>query len=202
MRPRSRYTPGTPPSVVSERKEILPVTNPRDVPASAYRDAVPPELPTPRRKGVIDEWFALSTHILPAAFPRSGPDVPYPEGCDADGLVVPEVDGGPAEARKAKAETGIKVRKALFEINKRQWLGELPGHSEKPLWACVNRFVRRIPVSGDQEDERKRVTLLLAHGNGFGKEVCVLGPAPSVSPLTLTEVLGTCPQTHAIEWWG
>jgi hypothetical protein len=73
---------------------MLAITNPRDVPPSVYRDAVLPELPTPQRKGIINEWFTLSTHIVPAAFPRSGPDVPYPEGCDADGLVVPKVEGG------------------------------------------------------------------------------------------------------------
>ncbi|KAF9645256.1 hypothetical protein BDM02DRAFT_609078 [Thelephora ganbajun] len=169
MRARSKYTPGTLPRVVSERKEILPVTNPRDVPASVYHDAVLPELPTPQRKGIIDEWFTLSTHILPAAFPRSGPDVPYPEGCDADGLVVSKVEGGPA-AKEARVETGVKVRNALYEINRKHWLGELPGNSEKPFWACVNRFVRKVPLRSDQEGGRKQVTLLLAHGNGFGKE--------------------------------
>lgn len=174
MRARSMHTPGTPPRLVSERKGMLVITNPRDVPPSVYRDAILPELPTPQRKGIIGEWFTLSTHIVPAAFPRSGPDVPYPEGCDANGLVVPAVEGGPAAAKKARIETGVNVREALYGITKKHWLGELPGYSEKPLWACVNRFVRKVPVSGDQERGRKRVTLLLTHGNGFGKEVCTL----------------------------
>jgi hypothetical protein len=186
MRARSKYTLGTPPRVVSERKGLLAITDPRDVPPSVYRDAVLPELPTPQRKGVIDKWFTLSTHILPAAFPRSGPDVPYPEGCDADGLVVPKVEGGPAAAKKAKIETGISVRNALYGITKKHWLGELPGHSEKPFWACVNRFVRKVPVSRDQERGRKRVTLLLAHGNGFGKEVCALALVSRSSLLILS----------------
>ena len=186
MRPRSQYTQGAPPRVVSERKELLAITNPRDVPPSVYRDAALPELPTPQRKGILDEWYTLSTHILPAAFPRSGPDVPYPEGCDADGLVFPEVEGGPAAAKKARAETGIKVRNALYGIVKKHWLGELPGHSEKPFWACVNRFVRKMPVKRDQERERKRVTLLLAHGNGFGKEVCALALTLCISLLILS----------------
>jgi len=58
----------------------------------------------------------------------------------------------------------------LYGITKKHWLGELPGHSEKPFWACVNRFVRKVPMSRDQERGRRRVTLFLAHGNGFGKE--------------------------------
>ena len=153
---------------------MLPITNPRDVPVSVYRDAVLPELPTPQRKGIIDEWFTLSTHILPAAFPRSGPDVPYPEGCDADDLVVPKVEGGPDAAKQARTETGIKVRNALYEIAKKHWVGELPGHSEKPLWVCINRFVRKVPVSSEQERGRKRVTLLFSHGGGLGKEVCAI----------------------------
>jgi len=151
---------------------MVTITNPRDVPPSVYRDAVLPKVPTPQRKGAIDQWFTLSTHIVPAAFPRSGPDVPYPDGCDADGLVIPTTEGGPAAAKKAKKETGVKVREALYGITKKHWLGELPGYSEKPFWACVNRFVRKVPIAGDSGRGRKRVTLLLAHGNGFGKEVC------------------------------
>ena len=185
MRARSRYAPGTPPRVVSERKGLLAITNPRDIPSSVYRDAALPELPTPQREGILDKWFTLSTHILPAAFPRSGPDVPYPEGCNAEGLVVPEVEGGPAAVKKARIETGIRVRNALYGITKKHWLGELPGHSEKPFWVCVNRFVRKVPVSGDQERRRKRVTLLLAHGNGFGKEVCMFVLALFISLPTL-----------------
>ena len=161
-----------------------PITNPRDIPPSVYRDAALPELPAPQRKGILDKWFTLSTHILPAAFPRSGPDVPYPEGCDADGLVVPEVEGGPAAEKKARMETAIRVRNALYGITKKHWLGELPGHSEKPFWACVNRFVRKVPVSADQQRGRKRVTLLLTHGNGLGKEVCTR-PGLAASLLTL-----------------
>jgi hypothetical protein len=198
-RARSKYAPGTPPRPASERKDVLPVTNPRDIPASVYLDAVLPELSTPQRKGVIEEWFTLSTHLLPAAFPRSGPDVPYPEGCDADGLVIPEVEGGPGAAKKLRAETGVKVRKALFEINKKQWLGELPGRSEKPLWGCVNRFVRKVPVGKDQERGRKRVTLLLAHGNGFGKEVCTLVQVSWFTAHFHLVVLGTHPYAHVIE---
>ena len=186
MRPRSKYTPETPPRVVSERKELLAITNPSDVPPSVYRDGTLPELPTPQRKGILDEWFTLSTHILPAAFPRSGPDVPYPEGCDADGLVLPKVEGGPAAVKKVRMETGIKVRDALYGIVKKHWLGEFPGHSEKPFWACVNRFVRKVPVNRDQERGRERVTLLLAHGNGLGKEVCTFGLALCVSLLILS----------------
>jgi len=165
---------------------MLGITNPRDVPPSVCRDAILPDLPTPQRKGILDEWFTLSTHILPAAFPRSGPDVPYPEGCDADGLVVPNVEGGPAAVKEARVETGIKVRNALYEITKKHWLGELPGHDEKPFWGCVNRFVRKVPVSGDQERGRKRLTLLLAHGNGFGKEVGTLFSVSCVSLLILS----------------
>ena len=185
-RGRSEYTPGTPPRIVSERKGLLAITNPGDIPPSVYREAALPELPTPQRKGILDRWFTLSTHILPAAFPRSGPDVPYPEGCDADGLVVPEVKGGPTVVKKARIETRIKVRNALYEITKKHWLGELPGHSEKPFWACVNRFVRKVPVNRDQERGRKRVTLFLAHGNGFGKEVCTLVLVWCISLLILS----------------
>ena len=165
---------------------MVPITNPRDIPASVYRDAIPPELPTPQREGIVQQWFTLSTHILPAAFPRSGPDVPYPEGCDADGLVVPRVEGGPAAKKKARVEAGIKVRKALFEVNRKHWLEDLPGYSEKPLWVCVNRFVRKVPVSREEERTRRRVTLFLAHGNGFGKEVCTIALGTCTSWLTLS----------------
>jgi hypothetical protein len=105
---------------------MLPITNPRDVPVSFYRDIVLPELPTPQRKGIIEEWFMLSTYILPATFLRSGPDVPYPEGCDADRLIVPEVEGGPAVMKKMRVETGVTVRSALYEKDPQSHRG-LPG---------------------------------------------------------------------------
>ena len=181
---------------------MLAVTDPREVPPSVYRDTILPELSTPQRKGIIDEWFTLSTHIVPAAFPRSGPDVPYPEGCNADGLVTPKVNGGPAATKKARMELGVKVRNALYEITKKHWLGELPEYSEKPFWACVNRFVKKIPVSREQEKGRKRVTLLLVHGNGFGKEVCVLVSVSFLFVHSLVVVLGTRPLAYAIEQQG
>jgi len=72
--------------------------------------------------------FTLSTHILPAAFP-SGPDVPYPEGCDADGLGPTRSRGRTGcGGRRAKMETGIKLRNAFVMELSKHWLGELPGY--------------------------------------------------------------------------
>lgn len=70
--------PATPPEVVSTwRSEpwVPEMTHPRFVTTL---------LPTLQHKGVVDGLVAPSTHIIPAAFPRLGPDVLYPDGCDAE----------------------------------------------------------------------------------------------------------------------
>lgn len=154
---RARSTLPKPDSIApwsSERRPLHPLAAPPPV-----LDVELPELPPPRANGsLIDEWYTLSTHLVPAAFPRSTPDIPYPVGSDF-------VAG---ETREEKRKRILNMRDAYFDPKLKHWDGKLTGHSEKQLWNCVNRYVRkdRTTTKG-----AKHLTLFLAHANGFPKEV-------------------------------
>lgn len=113
-----------------------------------------PPLPSPPRNELFDDSYTVSTHLVPAACPRLTPDVPSP--------VIPEFSTNASERKQ-------KFQQLTTEICERQELysqGKLGGErSEKLLWNCVNRYVKRA------QDEKKGLTLLLAHANGFPKEV-------------------------------
>jgi hypothetical protein len=107
----------------------------------------------------------LSTHIVPAAFPRSTPDVEHPPG---DVISA-------AETKSEKLKRIAKLRDAYYDLKVRHWDGRLSGNSEKKMWNCVNRYVLRregaASQSGGGRAKKKKLTLFLAHANGFMKEV-------------------------------
>lgn len=112
-----------------------------------------PPLPSPRNEPFNDNYI-VSTHLVPAGCPRLTPDIPLP--------VVPKFKTNTAERKR-------DIQQLFTEIIERQERfvrGELGGErSEKPLWNCVNRYVKRV------QDGRKGLTLFLAHANGFPKEI-------------------------------
>ena len=183
----------------SERRDLLEILEPRPhrfQPRPGSNSEVGltlptfPELPTPQREGLklIDRSrgyeYTLKTHIVPAAWPRSSPDVGYPPGCGIDGL------------RERRAFS--RVREEMLEVKKRYLRGELSGKDERQYWVCVNRYVRnRLEEKG--REGRKRLTLFLTHGNGFGKEVSTAEyPSPSTS-IDSFVVLGTSVIAFTVE---
>ncbi|KIJ69855.1 hypothetical protein HYDPIDRAFT_104488 [Hydnomerulius pinastri MD-312] len=117
-----------------------------------------PALPSPLRPPVFhtaaNGTYLLSTHLVPAAFPRVVPDLPLPE--------VPQYTAGtPPGERQRKVE---ELTREVIERQVQITAGKLGGGpSEKVLWNCINRYVR----TGDRDG----VTLFLAHANGFPKEI-------------------------------
>ena len=88
-------------------------------------------------------------------------------------------------------------------MEKRYLRGELPGgRDEREYWVCVNRYVRdRLDEAGLKG--RKRLTLLLAHGIGFGKEVSAAAHSIlSESVDIFFVVLGTNTVAPTPEPWG
>ena len=89
----------------------------------------PPELPTPQREGLklTDRArgyeYTLKTHIVPAAWPRSTPDVGYPAGCGVDGL----------QERRGSA----RVREEMLKVKKKYMKGELPGGRTRGSIGCA-----------------------------------------------------------------
>ncbi|EMD37002.1 hypothetical protein CERSUDRAFT_155418 [Gelatoporia subvermispora B] len=116
-----------------------------------------PTLPSPPRKSLLDASYALTTHLVPAAFPRSTPEVPLPP--------LPQWTPDKDRWRAAVRQTAA----TLLEARQRHWKGETEEGSRKLLWVCLNRYVRR--ALGTPRRARKGVTLFVAHANGFPKEI-------------------------------
>ena len=180
----------------SERRDLLEIHEPRWLQPRTDSDSEVrrtlsslPELPTPQREGpkLIDRSrgykYTLETHIVPAAWPRSSPDVGYPTGCSIGGL----------QERGAFS----RVREEMLEVKKKYLRGELSGRDERQYWVCVNRYVRNRLE--EEREGRKRLTLFLTHGNGFGKEVSTTEHlTPSASSDSFV-VLGTSIVTFTVE---
>jgi hypothetical protein len=113
-----------------------------------------PTLPSPSREPIF-HGYRLTTHIIPAAYPRTAPDVPLPN---------PLIDSSDKKERRAWAEKTLAAFKTkndeLMKENKVQ-------NSRKLLWCCANLYVKK----DHPKPNKRRVTLLLAHANGFPKEV-------------------------------
>ncbi|KAI5990336.1 hypothetical protein F5J12DRAFT_774292 [Pisolithus orientalis] len=124
-----------------------------------------PSLPLPPRQDTIHVDYMLSTHIIPAVLPRLVPDIPIPKVPTYINLI-------PASERWKQATTVIR------ELIERQMCfaqGKLTGDcSQKPLWNCVNRYVRvhRCDALGTG------LTLFLVPATGFPKEVSITSHFP------------------------
>ncbi|KAI5989851.1 hypothetical protein EDC04DRAFT_2873109 [Pisolithus marmoratus] len=102
--------------------------------------------------------YPIYTHIIPAAFPRSVPDVPLPE--------IPTLASLTSASKMQKQVTTII--KELIERQMRFMQGKLTGDfSQKPLWNCINHCIRKHR----HNTIRTGLTLLLIHGNGYLKEI-------------------------------
>ncbi|KAG2125806.1 hypothetical protein DEU56DRAFT_743431 [Suillus clintonianus] len=117
-------------------------------------DLEKPPLPSPPRNEQFNDRYTVSTHLVPAARPRSTPDIPLP--------VLPEYTTNTLEWKRNIQQLATQI----IERQERFVQGNLGGErSEKLLWNCVNRYVTSVP------NGRKGLTLFLAHANGFPKEV-------------------------------
>lgn len=144
------YTPSPP----------WPSVNPRpSLPIQPHSASVRcPNLPSPPRQDIVHKDYVLSTHIVPAAQPRVVPDVPLPE-------IPPHSNSTSPAERKEQIATVVKQ---LIERQECFTQGRMPGgHGQKPLWNCVNRYVRTCR----RGTVNTGLTLFLAHANGFPKEI-------------------------------
>lgn len=132
-----------------------------------------PALPTPLRPSVFHTnthgVYQLSTHLVPAAYPRLTPDIPLP--------VIPAyIPGGSPSERRTKMDMVVKEAQATQDAYAEGRLGGNP--SEKLLWNCVNRYVRTsarsvvttTTTTTASDGAGTGITLFLAHANGFHKE--------------------------------
>ncbi|EMD30913.1 hypothetical protein CERSUDRAFT_89617 [Gelatoporia subvermispora B] len=115
-----------------------------------------PKLPSAPRISLLDPYFSVTTHLVPAAFPRTAPDVPVPGGqerlCD------------PASRKEAAS----KAAEAIVSNKMKQWEGKAGSGSRKLLWVCWNRYVNKTPRG---QPNRTPLTLLCAHAGSSTKEM-------------------------------
>ena len=135
-------------------------------PPPAHRWLYPPVLPSPTRQPaprILRDLYELSTHIIPAAFPRSFPFVPVPS-LSSENPQVPRT-------REERKEEVLRVANKLSEeSNKYVDSPQFPGDPDgRLLWNVANRYLRK-GVHGKGLGGKKRLTLLLFHANGFPKE--------------------------------
>ena len=111
-----------------------------------------PALPCPPRDHRFNTSYDVTTHIIPAAFPRSTPFV-----------ALPAVPG-----RETKDERAARIQRYTGELSslQAQHLPDGSGTQPRVLWNVLNRYVRKGSGGG--------LTLLLLHANGLHKEVSVI----------------------------
>ncbi|KAJ7172250.1 hypothetical protein C8R46DRAFT_1216104 [Mycena filopes] len=133
------------PSTGTQHAQLLPIYPP---PVSALPNPLPSPIPP---RPFPDSRYAVSTHLVPAAYLRTTP--------------LSESSPPPSAPHTASKEERRSINAA-----RAAWVQEQDrrprGRYERVLWSAVNRYVRKdaaAPVTG--------VTLFLAHANGFPKEI-------------------------------
>jgi hypothetical protein len=143
--------------VVVQSLPLLPVTQP------PLPQHLPPLPSQPRRlDSGIDLQYQLTTHLVPAAYPR----------------LTPHISVQPPAWSSNRETWSANVNKATQEVM--QWNTDLHGGkllgdhgSTKVLWNCLNRYTRRSRPQNRLNNTGLPLTLLFSHANGFPKEVCV-----------------------------
>ncbi|KZP28275.1 alpha/beta-hydrolase [Athelia psychrophila] len=136
---------------------------PRPFPPVRSAPPLPAHLPAlpfpPRAPTAISETYLLSTHIIPAAWPRVTPATAAPL----------EPAPSPSAGREERKRVHLRRADAIIDVQRRhaEAVTPLGAGDAKVHWNCVNRYVRRDLGHGS----RKGVTLFLAHGTGMHKEI-------------------------------
>jgi hypothetical protein len=112
-----------------------------------------PPLPCPPRHHRFTSSYTVTTHLIPAAFPRSSPFVPLPA----------------FPTHETKDERAARIQRFTDELLslQAQHAPDQSGAQQTVLWSVLNRYVRKS--IGDASG----LTLLLLHANGLHKEVSV-----------------------------
>ncbi|KAH9948107.1 hypothetical protein B0H21DRAFT_821288 [Amylocystis lapponica] len=146
---------------MSYPRPSVPPPSERPLPARPLRPLEPPPhtdrpaLPSPQRRSLLHPSFALTTHLVPAAFPRTTPVAPAP--------VLPTWSPDKAQWQAAVARTA----EGLFKRKRPHNELDEP-LNRNALWVCLNRYHRK---GRESPGAAKGVTLFVAHANGFPKEI-------------------------------
>ncbi|KZO99077.1 alpha/beta-hydrolase [Calocera viscosa TUFC12733] len=149
-----------PPTYTPFAVRPLPALSPLPLPPPSLL----PSLPSPPRPSSFP-GYKLTTHLTPSARPRASPTATKP-------LLRPPYP--PTQASASKEQRQKDVGELLLNMRKQRaavcslpsWVDD-PQEPEPQLWNCLHRYLRTSPHSSQGEG----VTLLLAHANGFPKEI-------------------------------
>jgi hypothetical protein len=118
-----------------------------------------PTLPSPSREPSFSHAYTLSTHTVPAAYPRYAPHVAPPS-------LPANFDTLHKHGRGAVLDDVVtELMKLRYAYEAHKPVGEA---SKDPLWIAVNRYTRKEPL------KEGGLTLVLAHAIGFCKEACYI----------------------------
>jgi hypothetical protein len=136
------------PTRVNEQVQITPLLPLRPPPEPLEY----PTLPYPPRDPHFTDTYTVTTHVIPAAFPRTSPFVP--------------VTALPGYESESKEERNSRIQQYTNELLALQGQHEpdLSGTQPTVLWTVLNRYVCKNKGSGG-------LTLLVLHSNGLHKEV-------------------------------
>lgn len=112
-----------------------------------------PALPSPPRHDRFTSSYTVTTHLVPAAFPRSSPFVPLPA----------------FPVHETKDERAARIQRFTGELLslQAQHVPDQSGTQQTVLWNVLNRYVRKGIGGGSG------LTLLMLHANGLHKEVSI-----------------------------
>ncbi|KAH8827513.1 Alpha/beta hydrolase family-domain-containing protein [Flagelloscypha sp. PMI_526] len=124
----------------------------------------PPPLPSRSTVNDLDGLtklgFKHTSHLIPACFLRSTPPHTLPE--------PPSPNLSKEERTKYNSNLYTTVMNLRAAYNEKYLLNYQPGQQvrgyRRVFWHCINRFVRTKAGKGN-------ITLLVAHANGFSKEI-------------------------------
>jgi hypothetical protein len=125
---------------------LLPLRTPPDPLTRRY-----PPLPCPSRDPHFTNEYTVTTHLIPAAFPRASP------------FVSPVPASPEHESRDERAARVQRYTDELLSLQAQHGPDD-SGTQPRVLWSVLNRYVRRKGDGGG-------LTLVALHANGLHKEV-------------------------------
>ena len=123
--------------------------------------SLPPEAASRRPDSCPIDGYVVSTHLLPAAYPRQAPYVKIHEK-----ILKHDASDSMIERRRSVQDVAELFRDSRLQYRQGK-LSEPNTREEDLLWNVVNRY---YPTKRKPEG-KKGVTLFLSHANGFHKEV-------------------------------
>ena len=150
-----------------------PTRSLRDIPSVLPKLDSYPALPSPPRSPHFVPGYSVTTHIIPASYPRQSFREPRRYSNLESISSLPPPAKSKSERQAWANDTGYKLGRKRASILKQRIENQHPevlGESEESpvMWNVINRYARIRPA---QEKNDIGITVIVAHASGFHKEV-------------------------------